>query len=237
MPRNLLAICQEALDDTGIDPPVAIVSGGDLGTQLLALANTTGRDIARRGNWQELVVEGSFTTLAAETQVTLTTTFPYIRKIIENTMWNQTQQRRLIGSISAQAWQRIQSDNASSASLVYRIRGDKIIFPSDTAVAGETVQFEYIDTRWCANSDRSSLYESFQADTDIPRISDEAMVMGIRWRFLKAKGLEYGEEFRSYEDIIAERLGNNQPYQNISLNPNQRSEGFDTQIPDGSWNQ
>lgn len=238
MALNILEICTQALDGTNVDPPTALVGGDDLGLQLLAIANETGKDIAKRYDWQALVTEASFTTVAAETQVTLSSSFPYIRKILEETMWNRTQQRRVIGSVSSRDWQRYLANGVGPATLIYRIRGGKIIFPSDTAVASETVYFEYIDSRPFVNAAGTTYYENIAADTNLPRIDDEAMILGVRWRFLKRKGLEYGEEFRAYEDQIAERAGNDSPHEVKNLNPYRRKRGNDySQIPEGDWNQ
>lgn len=236
MTLSIVAICQEALEEIGVDCPTSLTSGGDLGAQLMALGNTTGRDIALRGDWQALGTEGTFTTTASETQVSnIKTTYPYMRKILDNTMWNRTQARRIIGPVSNQAWQRFKADSVSPATLVWYLRGNAILFPG-SPTAGESVYFEYIDKRWCSDSTGATLQEAFSADTDIPRLDDYAMVLGVRWRFLKKKGLEYGEEFRQYEDYVAERLGSDKPRETQSMNPNSRSEGYDTQIPDGNWN-
>jgi hypothetical protein len=236
MTLSVLEICQEALEEVGIDPPTTLVSGGDLGAQLLAIANSTGKDIAKRGDWQELKTEGTFPTVATEAQVSsIRLTYPYLRRMIPHTMWNRTQQRRIIGPVSDQAWQRYKADSLSPATLVWRLRGNSILFPG-TPVAGENVYFEYIDNRWASSADGATLKELFTADSDVPRLDDFAFVLGVRFRFLQKKGMEYGEVFREYEDHIAERLGSNVPTETLSMNPNSRSEGFDTQIPDGNWN-
>lgn len=238
MTLSLLEICQEALEEIGVDPPTTVVSGGDIGAQLHALANTVGRNLAKRYSWQALRTEGSFTTVAAESQATFGTSgsdFPYVRQIIDNTLWNRTQQRRLI-KVSTPTWNRINAEGNSPSNLIYYIRGNAIRFPSDTAVASESVYFEYLDKRWVSNSAGSTYYETFQTDTDIPRLDDHAFVLGVRWMFLKKKGLEYGEEFRMFEDYVTQSMADDTPQEAVSLNPYARDEGYKQQIPDGSWN-
>lgn len=236
MTMSVLDICQEALEGCGIDPPSALVSGGDLGAQLLAIANETGRDLLRRGDWQALKVEASFTTAATATQVAdITATYPYLKRIIDKSMWNRTQQKRVIGPVSDQAWQRIQATSVAPSTLYWRMRGNAILFPG-TPTAGESVYFEYADKRWCSNAAGSSLYTAFQADTDIPRVDDYAFVLGVRWRFRQRKGLEYGEDFRQYEDHVADSLGSDTPKETLNANPCVGYEEYDQQIPDGNWN-
>lgn len=236
MSLSLLEICQEALEGIGIDPPSAITAGGDLGNRLLGLANASGQAMATRHDWQALRTEGTFTTTASqEEQANLTTDFPNARKFLDETFWNRTQQRRIF-RLSPQAWARIKSDGVSPSSLVYIVRGNRVLFPSDTVVGGETIAFEYIDKRWCSNAAGTTFYRRWSGDTDIPRLDDHLFVLDIRWRFLQSKGLEYGEQFREFQDYLHQKIGEDEPRETLSLNPNVRSEGYDTQIPDGNWN-
>jgi hypothetical protein len=234
---NVLEICQEALEEIGVDPPSALASGGDLGAQLLALANSTGRDLLiRPHSWQSLRTEGTFTTVATETQVSsIKTTYPGLHRFVDNTMWNRTQQRRIVGPVTAQAWNRYKADSLSPATLIWYLRGNSILFPG-TPTADESVYFEYFDKRWASNAAGSTYDTKLAADTDVVRLDDYAFVLGVRWRFLQKKGMEYGEVFRQYEDYVADLIASDQPRETLSVNPHQRSEGFDTQIPDGNWN-
>jgi len=236
---SVLEIAIEALDDTGIDPPSSLVAG-DLGAQLLALANTTGRDLLVRGDinggWQALRTEGSFTTVAAQQQVAnIKTTFPYLRNFVQNTMWNRDLQKRVIGPVTPQAWQRFKADSLSPATELWYLRGNALYFGT-APTAGQSVYFEYFDKRFASTSDGSTLQTAFEANTDIPRLDDYMFVLGIRWRFLQKKGLEYGEAFRQYEDYVSACVGNDRTSEILNINPNLRSEGWDTQIPDGNWN-
>lgn len=237
MAMTLRDICTEALEEVGIDPPTLIASGGDLGRQLAALANTTGRDLMTRGyDWQALRTEGTFTTVASETQVAnVKTTFPYLKKFLDNTMWNRTTQRRIIGPVTPQSWNRYKADSLSPATELWQLRGNKILFPS-VPTAGQSVYFEYVDKRFVQSNDGMTYKEAFTDDSDIPRLDDYLFVLGVRWRFLQKKGMEYGEVFRQYEDYVSAMISSDKPSETVSINPYQRTEGFDTQIPDGNWN-
>lgn len=235
MSLTLLEICEEALEGTGIDPPNAIIGGDDLAQQLLRLMHVTGRDIRDKADWQLLVKEATFTTSATEEQAVIATSWPYLHKIIDNTMWNRTQQRRVLGPLSPQAWQSIKARGVvPNATLYYRIRGGSILMPG-TPTAGETVAFEYRDKRWISDSTGSVLRERFEADNDLVLLSDDTMILGLAWRFRAEKGLEYGEKFREYQDSLSERIGNDKPAETLYLD-GARSDYLETgQIPDGNW--
>lgn len=239
MTKTLLEICVEALRETNVDPPSAIVSGGDMGKQLLYIANSTARELVGRTTWNDLILEGTFDTVAAETQIaSMKTTFPNLKKIVDKTIYNRTQQKRVLGPLSPQAWARLKSEqSAGVAELYYRLRGDALLFAS-VPTAGESIYFEYVDNRVVSNPDGSDFTKDFESDLDIPRLPEELFIHGIRWRFLQSKGLEYGEAFRAYEDLIETHIGDQMPAENLSVNPYGSRDLFsDGYVPEGNWNQ
>lgn len=234
MALSVLSICQEALEGIGIDPPGSITTGGDLGNRLRGIANAVGQSLATRYDWQQLKAEATFVTNdGSEVQYTKPET---VRKVLDETIWNRTTQRRLF-NLTTQGWNRIKSDGISPATEVYYWRGNQMLMPLETVVAGQTIAFEYIDSRWVSNAAGTTFTRRFSGDTEIPRLDDHMFVLGVRWRYLQSLGLEYGEHFREYEDYVHQKQAENEPRETMSLNPYHRSEGYDTQIPDGNWNQ
>lgn len=223
MTLTVLQIATEALEDIGIDPPSTLVSG-DFGRQMLGIINSTGRDMLRRGNWEELKVEASFTTVATELQFTVSAQFPYMHGIIPHTSWNRTQERPVIGPLTPQVWQRAKSEIDTFVYPTFRIYGDKYYLLDPTA--GESVYFEYIDKRVFTAADGSTLKLRATADDDLTRLDCHAMTLGARWRFLQRKGLEYGEHFREYEDYVYEMLGQNLPRETLNMRPGSRRGGL-----------
>ena len=234
MARTILQICQSAVVAKGITGPTGLFANDDYGNQLRALADTTARDIAMRGHWQNLITEYVFAATAVEAQLNLTATVPGYRAIINDTMWNRTAKERMNGPLSSQAWQRLKALTATPVPYYYRIRGDVLLF-SSTAAAGQTIAFEYYDSRAVSNAAGTLFYENWQSDSDIFRMGDEMMVLGVRWRYLQAKGLEYGEEFRLYEDMISNRLGADTPSPILGLGGASVQEVGGPFISEGSW--
>ena len=233
--RSILKCCQDAVSKVGFDPPGSLTGSSDYARQLLAIANTVGGALSIRKDWQAMTEEGIFTTVAAEEQFTVLTQFPYLKKIIDDTMFNRTQQKRVRGPVSPQAWQRIKSETVSPSDLYYRLRGGRLYLMS-APEAGETIAFEYYDTRFAATA-AGTAKEFFTLDTDVPRIDDELYVLGVRWHFLKEKGFDYGETFREYEDRIESAAGGDVPAEVLNLNP-RACDGYempDGYIPEGNW--
>ncbi len=235
MALSVLDLAKKAVRGKGISAPTSLIGGDDFSNQMLALAEEVAADIVKRGDWQILNSEGTFVTVAAESQVTMKTEFPYLRKIIDGTVFNRTQNHRM-RLVSPQTWQAMKSSNVVVSDGAYRIRGGVFIMP-DTTEAGDTIAFEYIDTRPFVDSSGSTLREHIESDDDMFRLDDDLMTMGLRWKFLAAKGLEYGEEFRLYEDTIAERLGADKPSEVLNLNGGcgRDDDYYGPSISEGNW--
>lgn len=233
---TLLQICEEAMEGTGITAPSAIVSGDDTAQQLLRLANTAGDFVAKAGDWQGLITEANFTVVDTDVQVTIASEWADIRKIIDNSMWNRTQQCRVHGPLSSQAWQRVKATSVAPARLFYRIRGGQILLIGNR-IAADTIYFEYVSKNWVSNAAGNSFSNRFAVDTDFPRFDDKALMLELRWRFRAEKGLEYAEQMRDAQEYVAERLANDKPAETLNLSPGRfENDMLDGHVPEGNWN-
>ena len=197
---SLLTICQGALREIGeFEVPTSIIGNTNLtAVQMLNLAQREGRELSRRHGWQVLTKEKTFSTTAAAAQ---TGAIPSdMRYIVTATWWDRTNRWPLFGPTSAQDWQTLNSGLLGTASAFrwFRIRGDSmLIYPTPTNTT-DSIAFEYVSNQWCETSagvDQSA----WAADTDVGLLNEELMQMGLVWRWLKAKGLKYADEFVSYE--------------------------------------
>lgn len=194
---TLLTVIQKACDAMGLVRPSAVVSSTDQQVrQLYALANEEGEELARSYNWQALRIEQTFTTVAANAQPGAVPAD--WDRFINNSFFNRTQRREIIGPITPQQWQSIQAQPAlNRVYLAFIERGGSFLV-TPTPSAGDLVAYEYISNNW-ALSASSTPQSSFLADTDTTLLSERLMQLGIRWRFLSAKGLDYGEAMKTYE--------------------------------------
>jgi hypothetical protein len=233
---SLLSVVQGACGQLNIVIPTAIVAATDTQTlQLLQLAKVGGKDIARRLDWQILMKEGTFSTLAAETQVSsIASTFPNFARILDGTMFDRTQSRPVRGPLNEQQWQ---SRKALAAQVgveyYFRIRGGAIMF-NPVPPAGDAVYFEYVSNKWCQSSG-AVLQATWAADTDTALIDEDLLQLDLVWRWLKAKGLDYSEEFRTFENAVIDLFGPDGGKAVVDMTgdvPNLWS----ANVPEGSWN-
>lgn len=200
---SLLTIIQGITAELNISSPSAVVGNTNKQIiQLLRLANKEGKYLANRYRWQRLKSESTFTSVATESQGAMTTiagtSFGWIAN---DTVWNRTTNRRLFPVDDVQ-WQQMKSSGITGPDYYFRIRGGNfIVLP--TMTAGDTVAFEWISKNWCISSGGTE-QSAWAADTDTGLLDEDIMSAGILWRWKKAKGLDYAEDFATYERLVAD---------------------------------
>jgi len=232
---SLLTIIDGACGELNIAQPSTVIASTDLATrQLLALARKEGKELARRFDWQVLLKEATFTTAAAETQIaSLSATFSDFARIVNDTMWNRTQAWKVSGPLTPQQWQqRLASAAQAGIRNFSRIRGDALIF-NPVPTAGDYVYFEYISNKWCQSS-LAAPQSDWLADSDTALIDEEVIRLGVVWRFLKAKGLDYAEEFRTYEMALGDIFGSDGGSSVLNLS-DEPEPMLSANIPESNW--
>lgn len=201
---TLLTIAQDALKEDGRwQVPATIVGNSDpTAVQLLALANRTGRVLAYDHSWQVLVISYTFPTVASTTNYALPSDFHHF---VNLTQWNRTAYAQMVGPVSPRDWEALQSGLSASAGIdkAFRIYGNRFyIYPTPTSV--ETIAYQYYSANWISGK------PAFTADADVPLLDADLFTLGIRYRFLRAKGLPYDEEKGEYisrRDSLLEKDG------------------------------
>jgi len=106
-----------------------------------------------------------------------------------------------------------------------------------TPTAGYTWAFEYASKNWILGTDGITYKQYFTLDTDTILLPNDLVLMGLRWRWKKEKGLEYAEDFRTYEMQVKDELGRDGGKPNLHMD----DEGWHGPVPGifvspGSWN-
>lgn len=231
-----LTIVQNACSRLGITAPTAIFSSTDDQTvQLRNLMNQQGTHLARGADtdhaWTVLRTEKTFTTVAQAIQTNaLAINYGWI---INDTAWNRTTRRRMIGPVSPQEWQLYQAIALIALpNAVFRfIGGNFEMYPSPSA--GDTCAYEYASKNWAQTSSAVAI-STMTADTDTSLIDEELMSLGVAWRFLAAKGLDYGETFRTYQMEVTKAIGRDGGRKKMNL-AGKPPNVFAGSIKEGSW--
>lgn len=231
-----LTIVQDVCSRLGIAQPTAVFSSQDQQIiQLRTLMNQEGQELARGVNfehaWTKLITEKTFTTVAAAIQTSaVPTDFGWY---INESLWNRTTMRKLLGPVTAEQWQAQQALNTGAVpDAWFRFRGGNLlIYPSPTA--GQTAAYEYVSSYWCQNSGGSS-QASMSADSDTAILDETLITLGVEWRFLKQKGLDYAESFRTYQIEVNKAIARDGGRPRLSMS-RPVVPRFNGNIPESGW--
>lgn len=207
-----------------------VTNTGEAQKQLLKIANQEGRSLARAHPWQSLLTEQTFTTVAAELQThTLAADFGWI---VPETIWNRTTTEPLFGPLSPRDWQAQKASGAIVADPQFRFRGNAFYFlPAPTA--GQTIAYEYVSKYWCESSGGTD-QEYWQADSDVGRLDEYVMTLGIVWRWNKSKGLAYQDDYDEYERQKQFAIARDGSRRTLSVVGRRRT-ALGGSVPEGSW--
>ncbi len=216
---TILSIVRAASSRLSLPIPAAVVSATDKTTiDMLALAQQEGMELSRRTAWKALTAEKTFSTTAASAQ---TGALPSdLDWIIPETMFNRDLKWRVVGPISSDEWQLIQASLTSTVFPAFRIRGTSLLM-TPTPTAGQTVGYEYITKNWCQSS-LGAPQAAWTADSDTAILDEELHTLGLIWRFLRSKGLDFTAELAEYEKQVSQAMLREGVRPVISTDPNVR---------------
>lgn len=236
---SLLTIVQKACQRIKIDVPNSVVGNTDEDiVQLLGLANEEGEELAARGQWSGLVQEQTFTQTTAALQGTLDSNGVMTQDdydyILGDVMWNRTTTLPVLGNVDSRDWQTLQAFPVTGPYQQYKIRGNQLYFDPVPPNATDTIAFEYVSKFWCEDSGGTG-QEEWLADDDVSRLDERLMILGLRWRWKAAKGLDYAEEFNTYERRVLNAMGRDTGKRRLRLDGGSNHRVPGVMVPLGSW--
>lgn len=235
---TLLTICQQVAEEVGgLNVPNTIVGNNDeSAVRLLALAKREGNMLAKH-DWPVLIKEATFSTSDGTASYTLSSVASDFDRFVPVTAWNTTDSRFVPGAISMQRWQNRQHAIATSNQndqlfAVFASSGKNAIYIDPTPTGAETISFIYVSNQW-AESSGGTAQTTWQADSDVARIDEDLIELGVKWRLLNALGLPFATEREEYEMEVMKRLEGVKPAP--KLNMSQRSSAFVFNVPNSDF--
>jgi hypothetical protein len=232
---TLLTVVQDVCGRLSLTVPTAVVGSTDAQVvQLYTLANKAGHDIAQAFNWQALMTEKTFVTVAATVQPAVIP--DDFDRFVSDTFNNRTTRRPIEGPVTPIQWQWLIAQPAySTVYLMYRERqGEFLIGPPTVAPpAGQTIAYEYVSKYW-AKSATSVAQEKYLADTDTSYLDENLIEDALVWMFLRAKGLSYAEEMQTYSRNLDQQMARDGGSTALRLSPSPIDLSR-INLPDGSY--
>lgn len=203
---SLLTIGTNALREIGgFEVPSSFFGNGNLtARQCLSLVLREGNTLERAHRFTDLITSYTFSTASGTANYDLPSDF---RAFANMSQWDRTNSRPMMGPTPGFIWQFLKSGIASGSTIErwFRVQGgDFYIHPTPTST--DTIAFDYYSKNWITKQSDSSNVRDFYSDNDTCRIDEDLITLGLKWRFLQAKGMPFEAEYREYEALKEEVL-------------------------------
>ncbi len=201
---SLLTVIQKSCRLLSLPVPSEVATSQDaIVQQLFEIANEEGNELASSFDWQIMRKQYLFTTIAQPEQ---SDPVPQdFDRFIANSFFNRTTRRNVIGPITPQQWQSIQAQPQLNRVFLAFIQRNGRFLITPTPPANEEIAYEYITKDWCYNASTLEGQSDYVLDSDTSYLDEKLIVLGVRWRFLKSKGLDYAEDFRTYQTQVTQK--------------------------------
>lgn len=134
------------------------------------------------------------------------------------TYWDRAFRWQLLGPLSAQEWQVLKSGiSPTGPRRRFRIMNNLIYLDPPPSSSDNVEVFEYFSYNWAQSSGGTGQSE-FLTDADYYILDDFCLVQGTKWRFLRAKGLDYNEEKRTYDMAVERKMSRNGGNRSLPMN-------------------
>lgn len=192
---TLLSAINEACDVISLDRFDSVYGSVNPNAQtMVALAQEAGDEIARRGDWQRMLMQATavasplnlpydFERLTPGGAVR-TSSGVFVRPVTNSGQWAV-----IVGIPSAQPY--------------FFVRGNQVLFSPSSAGAGAVV--DYMSKNWVLH-DTGGPGGTLAADDDETLFPERLLVKGIIWRWKRQKGLPFDDVLAEFEADLVQEL-------------------------------
>lgn len=232
---SLLTLMQDTVNSIGLPSPTVVMTSADQNiVTLLALANTSGRALMKRYEWQELMTfSGTIMTAGSIDIGSITTIFgSSFDRVVNQTFWDTSSRLPIDGPPTIQQWQQYQASNVVGPPYQFIVIGGRLKVGPTAIASGHVLTAYMISRNWCQSSGGTGQF-SFAADTDTTVIPEELFKLDLIWRWKQKNGLSYAEDLQTAETSIETYIGQNTPARILFLGG--RNILYPANIPEGYW--
>jgi len=248
---SVLTIAQNVAKETGFNVPSTLVGNSDeIAVQLLALITAETTDLSQGViggrpvdfDWQVLMTRGTITFVNGTEAYNFPT--DYDASFVPETMWNNTTGRPIIIPISPQQFE-VQKNYLLGSGVDYMayVYGNQFHF-SPTPSSTDSIVYEYKSTNYFRTVTTGVAKAAITADTDYTALNENIIKLGVKFRFLQAKGLvpaigyEQCFEYKNYAAAVEKAMlkdGAGRPI--ITMSNNVNPWWLAAETPDSDWPQ
>lgn len=211
---TVLSVIQEVCPVIALEVPSAVMSSTEREhVELKNLANEMAVRIGKRHDWELLKTLQTMNGDGATTAFSLPS--DYMRMVKDAKVWSSRIQTPLTHITSVDKWLELDIQSTQYVIGVWTKYGGQIhIKPAMTAT--ETAKFFYLSNLLVAPNSGSNKV-AFTTDNDSFRLPERLLKLGMIWQWRANKGLPYAEDMATFEDALAEEVGNDKGARQIRV--------------------
>lgn len=225
---SLSSVCTNVLRETGFSVPSAFAASTDAqAQQLVAIANTELEFLSEEYDWPHLETEYTFDTVVDQNEYAMPSDF---RKLVSDTLYDTTEYYRIKGSVDASTFMLLKHGNIGTLPktrfrTIYDADGDPKISLVATPNTVRSLVMLYQRNTF-ARSAAGAAKTSYTADDDVSAVPENLIKLGVKWRFRRAKGLDYSAELAEYNARVQTQLAKYRNSGSIQVGGNEYLEDY-----------
>lgn len=184
--------------------------------KLTSLLSIEGDELSKAHGWRKLKQRGTITGDGVSTYFAIPEDFT--RFAPGEVLWEVGGLWQTLRHVSDEEMLAIQSDSVSLLRPVWRFYDDDIEF-YPVIPDGQVLNLEYRSEYWVTDSAGAVGKARPTADDDIFRLPENLLKLGLIWRFRQDRGLNYDEDFRSYQNALSRYTFNDAPRSTLRIGP------------------
>jgi hypothetical protein len=199
-------IIQRVSAEVGIPVAVAPFSSTDPNQALLVrLLNSAGTELVHAYEWPELdqLLEVDFADSGGAGSFYVPDDWGYIHN---QTIWNETTRRPVMGPLSSREWYAAQLSLVSSIGMVFRQAGPALQFLPDPSPTTTIITLEYTSSYWVEQVDGTRKAAASASD-DTVLIDGHVISRLLKMRWLESKGMATGAASQEFKDAFGDVTG------------------------------
>lgn len=213
---SILSVLQTAMPICGLPIPYQSISSTDPTiNKFVALAQDIGDELRERFYWRNLNIAGTLTGDGATTLFALPSDWATLSpgQRFYSSVYPLLS---LPGPVSNESMASLKVLPSYPTRPVWRIIGGTLeFFPA--LKLGEIITFNYYSMNWVSNAVGLIRQPGFLLDSDFSMIDEIVLRRGLIYRWKQSKGLDYAEDFRSYQMSLDRAAGREDSERIISM--------------------
>jgi hypothetical protein len=211
-------MCKSVLRITGWKEVNAIVGTTDqTARQIFECANEELEELSQKP-WPQLIKEHTFATVDGTDEYALPADF---RVAVSHSAYQQSQYYSLRGSVSSGEWHQRKDGLLGNLDrwafrIFYGADGVPVLKLAPTPSQADDLVIEYMSSNFARTSADAEI-PIYASDSDVPKVPERLVRLGLLYRFRRVKGLDFSAELAAYNAAVNQSFSQYRAHPDIPI--------------------